>query len=237
LKFPIKRQAKSLLVASALLSPVFASSALADDEVYDPFEKVNRKVQVFNDFGDKYLIKPAATVYEKVTPRFVRTGVRNFFGNLAYPVVIGNQFLQGKFATGMDDTARFIFNTTFGIGGLFDVATAWGLPAHDEDFGQTFAKWGMPPGPYIVLPVWGGVTLRSGLGDLPDTFLYPPTYLLTPNQQTATSVLWTLNRRVELKDAEALLNGDRYLFYRDAYLQQREFLAADGEVEDSFLDF
>lgn len=178
----------------------------------------------------------SSKAYEKITPKFFRTGVRNFLGNLSYPIVIGNQFLQGKFALGMDDTARFALNTTFGIGGIFDVATPWGLPAHNEDFGQTFAKWGMKPGPYMVFPIWGGVTLRSGLGDIPDVLLYPPTYALTTAEGVALSTFWTLNRRVELSDAENLLSGDRYIFFRDAYLQQREYLAADGEIEDSFLD-
>ena len=225
-----------IIMLSMLLSTAASSSAVLANEINDPFENINRKVQRFNDAGDKYVIKPAAQLYEKVTPRFFRSGVRNFLNNLSYPVVIGNQFLQGKFATGMDDTARFVFNSTFGVAGLLDVATPWGLPAHDEDFGQTFAKWGMKPGPYFVLPIWGGVTLRSGLGDIPDTLLYPPTYALNAQEGIALSALWTLNRRVELSDAENLLSGDRYIFFRDAYLQQREYLAADGEIEDSFLD-
>ncbi|MGB0867261.1 MAG: MlaA family lipoprotein [Granulosicoccaceae bacterium] len=222
----------ALTLVLTLCVPPLASA----EEVYDPFEKFNRKVQRLNDVGDKYVIKPAAQAYKKATPRFFRTGVRNFLNNLSYPVVIGNQFLQGKFALGMDDTARFLLNTTIGVGGILDVATPWGLPAHDEDFGQTFAKWGMKPGPYMVFPIWGGVTLRSGLGDIPDLLLYPPTYTLSQAEGVALSTFWTLNRRVELSDAENLLSGDRYIFFRDAYLQQREYLAADGEIEDSFLD-
>ncbi len=228
---PIKMFAASVMLALTLLS-----GASVAEEVYDPFETMNRKVQRFNDAGDKYVIKPASKLYEKATPRIFRTGVKNFLSNLSYPVVIGNQFLQGKFALGMEDTARFVFNSTFGIAGLFDVATPWGLPAHDEDFGQTFAKWGMKPGPYIVFPLWGGVTLRSGLGDIPDTLMYPPTYVLSTAEGVGLSTLWTLNRRLELSDAENLLSGDRYIFFRDAYLQQREYLVADGEIEDSFLD-
>lgn len=233
---PQKTGRTKAIVLGVLLATAAASGSALANEVNDPFENINRKVQRFNDVGDKYVIKPAAKLYEKVTPKFFRTGVRNFLGNLSYPIVIGNQFLQGKFALGMDDTARFVLNSTFGVAGLLDVATPWGLPAHDEDFGQTFAKWGMKPGPYFVLPIWGGVTLRSGLGDIPDTLLYPPTYVLTTQEGIALSSLWTLNRRLELSDAENLLSGDRYIFFRDAYLQQREFLAADGEIEDSFLD-
>jgi len=119
---------------------------------------------------------------------------------------------------------------------LIDVATPWGLPHHDEDFGQTFATWGMPPGPYIVFPIWGGVTLRSGLGDIPDTVFYPPTHIANDVEQLSLSVLWTLSRRDELTGAEQLVTGDRYLFIRDAYLQQREYLIADGELDDPFLD-
>jgi len=215
---------------------VLPSPVLAEETVSDPFERFNRKVQRFNDVGDKYVINPAAQLYRKVTPGFFRAGVRNFLQNLAYPVTITNQFLQGKFAEGMSDTARFLFNTTIGIGGLIDVATPWGLPHHDEDFGQTFATWGMPPGPYIVFPIWGGVTLRSGLGDIPDTVFYPPTHIANDVEQLSLSVLWTLSRRDELTGAEQLVTGDRYLFIRDAYLQQREYLIADGELDDPFLD-
>lgn len=232
----LQKQSRAKAFAFSLALVLCSTSGLSAGEASDPFEKMNRKVQKFNDAGDKYVIKPASKVYEKVTPKFFRTGVRNFLGNLSYPIVIGNQFLQGKFALGMDDTARFLFNSTFGIAGIFDVASAWGLPEHDEDFGQTFAKWGMEPGPYFVLPIWGGVTLRSALGDIPDTLLYPPTYTLTSAESVALGTFWTLNRRVELSDAENLLSGDRYIFFRDAYLQQREYLAADGEIEDSFLD-
>lgn len=221
-----------ILTLSLVLSP----PALAEGTVSDPFERFNRKVQRFNDAGDKYVINPAATLYRKVTPGFFRAGVRNFLQNLAYPITITNQFLQGKFAEGMSDTARFLFNSTIGIGGLIDVATPWGLPHHDEDFGQTFATWGMPTGPYIVFPIWGGVTLRSGLGDIPDTLFYPPTHFANDVESIGLSVLWTLSRRDELTGAEQLVTGDRYLFIRDAYLQQREYLVADGELDDPFLD-
>lgn len=224
------------ITLSTLLVLATASSSVSADEVYDPFEKMNRKVQRFNDLGDKYVIRPASRLYETLTPTIFRKGVRNVLNNLSYPVVIGNQFLQGKFALGMEDTTRFVFNTTFGLGGLIDVSSHWGLPAHDEDFGQTFAHWGMGAGPYFVLPVWGGVTLRSGLGDIPDTLLYPPTYTLNTADSIGLSALWTLNRRVELSGAGNLVSGDRYIFFRDAYVQQREYLAADGEIEDSFLD-
>lgn len=231
-KHPILSCILSLLL---MLSTVGAPAAYAE-EVSDPFESINRKVQRFNDAGDKYVINPAATLYRNLTPRFFRVGARNFLQNLAYPITIVNQFLQGKVGDGMDDTARFLINSTVGLGGVLDVATPWGLPHRDEDFGQTFAKWGLPPGPYIVVPIWGGVTLRSGIGDLPDTLLYPPTYLASDRESLGLSILWTLNRRDELIGAEQLVTGDRYTFIRDAYIQQREYLIADGELDDPFLD-
>ncbi|MEM9603357.1 MAG: VacJ family lipoprotein [Pseudomonadota bacterium] len=230
---------------SAMLATVFLAvtlfavatpSAHASDDVYDPFETFNRKVQKFNDAGDKYVISPAARAYRKVTPSLFRAGVRNFLSNLAYPVTIVNQFLQGKVRLGMQDTGRFLLNTTAGIGGLVDVASTVGLEHHDEDFGQTFATWGVPRGPYIVLPIWGGVSLREGIGDIPDTLVYPPTHFATQTESVVLGVLWALSRRDELTGAEQLVTGDRYLFIRDAYLQQRDYLIADGEIDDPFLD-
>lgn len=224
-------------VALTLVLAINAPTAVyANDEVHDPFEQFNRRVQRFNDAGDEYVIGPAARAYRKVTPSFFRAGVRNFLSNISYPVTIVNQFLQGKVKLGFQDTARFVVNTTLGFGGILDIASREGLPAHNEDFGQTFAKWGMPRGPYIVFPIWGGVSLREGIGDIPDTLFYPPTHIAEQSEQLALSTLWALSRRDELRGAEQLVSGDRYEFIRDAYLQQRDFQIADGEVEDPFLD-
>ena len=160
--------------------------------------------------------------------------MRNFFSNLAYPITIINQFLQGKPKLGLQDTGRFLINTTVGLGGFLDPATTMGLEEHDEDFGQTFGKWGVPAGPYLVVPIWGGVTVRSGAGD---SRYRPRTRPRTLPRSPKTSVSACCGRsavRDELTDAEQLVSGDRYRFIRDAYLQQREYLIADGEIDDPF---
>src|SRR5690606_5704408 len=130
----------------------------------DPLEPANRAFFTFNETLDQYLIRPVAETYVEVAPRPMRTAVTNFFNNLTYLNVILNSFLQGKFYQGVNDTARFVINSTLGVGGLFDVATDAGLPAHQEDFGQTLAVWGASQGAYLYLPVRGPNSVR----DAPD---------------------------------------------------------------------
>ncbi len=215
---------------------MFVPPAYADERNPDPWEGMNRKVQKFNDGADRWLLRPIAVGYTKVVPKFMRRGVSNFFGNLTYPVVVVNQFLQGKWRNGFADTGRFLVNSTLGIGGLFDPATRAGLEAHEEDFGQTFAKWGMGSGPYLVLPLMGPSTIRDGGGRIVDATMFPPRFVEEERVRYALTGLYFLDTRASLLDVENLLSGDRYAFLRDAYLQRREYLIMDGEVEDSFLD-
>jgi phospholipid-binding lipoprotein MlaA len=197
----------------------------------DPLEPVNRGFYQINEGLDRALVKPIAEVYEKVTPQPARTAVTNFFDNLLYLNVILNSFLQGKFDQGMSDVGRFIVNSTLGIGGLFDVATGMGLPMHNEDFGQTLAKWGTAEGPYVYLPIKGPNSSR----DLPDivasSLLNPLTYIsggiLVPIQ-----ALRIINLRANLLDETRIRDEaavDPYSFVREAYLQRREYLIYDGE--------
>lgn len=203
----------------------------------DPYQGFNRKIMAFNDEGDKWILKPIARSYKAITPKPIQRSVHNMFANLNEPVVIINQLLQGKLKLGLQDTGRFIINTTLGIVGLFDVATKVGLDKHDEDFGQTFASWGVPSGAYLVIPFWGPATLRDGVGDVADSYAYPIRYLDPPRTRNQTMGLGLIDKRASLLEAEKLIEGDRYLFIRDAYLQRREFLANDGEVEnDPFLE-
>ncbi|MDT8397042.1 MAG: VacJ family lipoprotein [Pseudomonadales bacterium] len=204
----------------------------------DPLEPFNRKVNTFNDYLDRFFLKPVAQAYTFAIPSLLRTGISNAFDNISYPLVIVNQFLQGKPATGGQDLARLLVNSTAGIGGLFDVATGWGLPAHDEDFGQTFAVWGIPSGPYLVAPLFGPVTIRDGIGDIGGIFAYPPTYFDDVSLRNSLYGASLVDQRARLLKAEELVSGDRYLFIRDAYLQRREFLNNDGAVSetDPFLD-
>jgi len=229
----------SRLVAGLVLSLLAGLGGCAQTgEVKDPLEPVNRKVNSFNNFFDHWLLKPVTQGYVTVVPKPARSGVSNFFDNLLYPTVIVNQLLQGKGKKGGRDTARFLANSTLGIGGLFDVASNWGLEKHNEDFGQTFAVWGIPRGPYLVLPFLGPATPRSGVGDLAGIYTYPPTYLDNDTLRWSLFGLRTIDFRAGLLKSEEMLTGDRYLFIRDAYLQRREFLIRDGEPleADPFLD-
>ncbi len=232
----------SLAGTAALLMCIamFAGTAAAEDVLSqknpDPWEGLNRKIHKFNDTADRWVLKPIAVGYTKVIPRPVRRGVSNFFSNLTYPTVVLNQFLQGKWREGFADAGRFVVNTTLGIGGLFDPASRAGLAQHEEDFGQTFARWGMGSGPYLVVPFMGPATIRDGGGRILDATLYAPRYSDDVALRNSLTGLYFLDARASLLDVEDLMSGDRYAFMRDAYLQRRDYLIHDGEVEDSFLD-
>ena len=230
-----------ILFAALALGGCATVPTQATPDPRDPLERLNRSTYAFNDGLDRAIVKPLARGYRKVTPQFVQTGVSNFFSNAEYPVTLANNLLQGKFTAAASDTARFVLNTTFGLGGLLDPATASGLDRNDEDFGQTLGRWGVPPGPYIVVPFLGPYTLRDGIGSFADDFAEPRAYL------EDDSTRWTLwaadkfDRRVRLLDADALLErtGDPYAFVRSAYLQRREYLVWDGDVpleDDTLLE-
>lgn len=230
---------RKIVVGTALA--FFSNFAVAAD-VNDPFEPVNRPIASFNDTFDRYLLKPVAQGYDSITPEFVQDGVSNFFGNLTYPIVMTNQFLQGKIKLGFQDTTRFLINSTFGVAGLFDVADKFGLKEHKEDFGQTLGVWGVASGPYVVLPFFGPSSVRDTVGRGGDYYIDPTNYRYfderraTKNRMTALNVV---NTRAELQKAERLISGDKYAFMRDAYLQKREDLIRDGRsetIDDPFLD-
>ena len=212
------------------------SNLLAEENEADPFENVNRKIFAFNDFFDRILLKPVAKGYQFITPNFVDRGVTNFFSNLDDVVVVVNDLLQGKVVQAGQDSARFLVNTTIGVVGVFDVASKMGLAKHEEDFGQTFGKWGLSSGPYIVLPFLGPSNVRDAFGRVPDYFAYPANHIDDDATRLGLTAVDLVDTRADLFSAEALISGDRYSFIRDAYLQRREFLVTDGEVEDDFLD-
>ncbi len=219
------------LVAGMLLTTTSISAA----ELADPWEGLNRKVFVFNDTLDAYLLKPVAKGYLAVTPAPVELGVSNFFENLGEFSNILNDILQWKWGLAANDTGRLLVNSTVGIAGLFDVAQYVGLNRSEgEDFGQTLAAWGMGQGPYLVLPFMGPSTLRD-LGGMPvDSLANPIRYVdhvPTRNTAYATDLLDT---RASLIEAEDLISGDKYAFMRDAFLQRREYLILDGVVVDDF---
>ena len=202
----------------------------------DPFEKVNRGVFRFNDTLDRYALRPAATIYRDYTPKIVQTGVGNFFDNLGGPTTILHQFLQGKFKEGTQDTGRFLLNTTLGWGGLIDVASGGtNLPKHDEDSGQTLGWWGVPPGPFLMLPFLGPATLRDAPARIADDFTQPFRWYDSGSERWFSLGLSFLDRRAQYLSLDKTLaqTYDPYVFVRNAYLQRRLYLVFDGNPPQS----
>ncbi|WP_230404640.1 MULTISPECIES: VacJ family lipoprotein [Undibacterium] len=191
----------------------------------DPLEGFNRSMFSFNESVDASVIKPVAQAYQTVTPNIVKTAVGNFFSNAGDVWTAVNNVLQGNFADGANDFMRFAINTTVGIGGLIDVATAGGMPKHQADFGQTLGVWGVPAGPYVVLPILGPSTLRDTVAtpiDFKGDLLYSRGSVAFRN---TTSVLRIVDKRAAALDAVNLIEEaalDKYVFIRGAYLQRRE---------------
>ncbi len=191
----------------------------------DPLEGFNRSMFSFNESLDSSVIKPVAQAYQTVTPSIVKTAVGNFFSNAGDVWTAVNNVLQGNFADGANDFMRFAINTTVGIGGLIDVASAGGMPKHQADFGQTLGVWGVPAGPYVVLPILGPSTLRDTIAtpiDFKGDLLYSRSSVAFRN---TTSVLRIIDKRAGALDAVNLIEEaalDKYVFIRGAYLQRRE---------------
>lgn len=225
-----------------------SSTALAQDTDYsvddeswqefgeneDPWESFNRKVYRFNDVLDRWALKPVAKGYRKVTPDVVEDGVHNVFRNLGEARNLANNLLQLKMHDAGVDTARFFFNTTFGLLGFFDVATKMGLQRNDEDFGQTLGAWGVKSGPYVVLPLLGPSTVRDTVSLYPDSFTSQYRYINDVPVRNSMFALNLVDTRASLLTAERLITGDKYRFIRNAYLQNREFKVQDGNVVDDF---
>ena len=203
----------------------------------DPLIEMNRTVHDFNTAMDSAILKPIAETYTTVTPSFVKRRASSFFSNIDDVRVTINNLLQLKFKRAAGDAGRLLVNTTIGIGGLFEVAQpAFGLEKHHEDFGQTLAFWTVSTGPYIELPFFGPSTARGSAGAFVDTLLNP-LQLLPGSQSISLAAGDSVNDRAALLDVEGLISGDDYVFIREAYLQHREFLVLDGQVEDTFGDF
>ena len=229
-----------LLTGCATLPP-------GEPVAYDPWEKTNRHLFRFNEAIDKATLKPIAKGYRKVVPEPVRKGVTNFSRNLGAPRNIVNNLLQGKPRHGVEEFLRFMVNTTFGIGGIFDVATPGGLEPHPEGFGQTAAVWGVPSGPYLMIPFLGPQTLR-------DAVLIPANIELDilhhVDDSSVRDRVWalrTIDVRYRVLSLEELLQDskDPYVSLRESYLQNREFEIYDGdpplddaddELYDEFLE-
>lgn len=199
----------------------------------DPFERYNRAMYRFNDTLDRALLKPVAQGYEKVVPQPISDSVTNFFSNLDDVVVTLNDLLQGKFRQAGSDLSRLVWNTTVGIGGLFDVASHLGLPKHNEDFGQTLGAWGVESGPYLVLPFVGPSTFRDTAA-LPADWVSDPLYHYYDEDKNGywkLKGLYYVDKRAGLLRASRLIEQaalDEYVFIREAYLQRRQSLVYDG---------
>ncbi len=199
----------------------------------DPFERMNRGTHRFNDAVDRAVLKPVATGYRNHVPQLIQTGVDNVLEHLAFPTTIVNDLLQLKIKDTLIDLGRFAVNSTLGIGGLLDPASRFGIPRNDEDFGQTLGRWGVPSGPYLVLPFFGPSSVR----DAPAIYADAQTDLRVALDLDSTTE-WVLvglsfvNRRAELLPFDPSFDSayDRYAFIRDAWLQRREYQVKDGDV-------
>lgn len=233
------RQILLALLCIGLL-PACATLPPGERDARDPLERFNRSMYVFNDTLDRTVARPVAKAYVAVTPAPVRSGVSNFFRNVNSTTVIVNNLLQAKPKAFFHETLRLVVNTTIGIGGLFDPATQFGIPAGDEDFGQTLGRWGVRPGPYVVLPFLGPSTVRDTVGVAADQFTDPKYYLLDDFWvKFGLTVASLIDTRAGLLGTDEVLarSFDPYVFMRNAYLQRREFQVRDGRVPASDDDF
>ena len=220
------------LLLALLAALTLSACATTGGDPRDPWEGVNRKTYAFNDALDRAVLKPIAQGYQKVTPRFAQEGVNNFYSNLEDIGTTLNNLAQGKVKHGANDAARFVVNTIVGVFGLWDVATPMGLEKHDEDFGQTLGWYGVPPGPYVVIPLLGPSSARDAPARLIDPAWFYNDYL--PDR-----VYWSfwgvdkVRTRANLLKAGNILDDaalDPYTFVRDAWLQRRRNQVFDGNA-------
>ena len=203
----------------------------------DPWENLNRKTHNFNMTLDDFVIRPIAETYDFIIPEFVQTGFSNVFDNLGVPVSAANNLIQFKPVGFITETSRFILNSTFGIFGLFDVASRLGIKERNEDFGQSLGHWGFASGPYLVIPFFGPSSARDGFSLAPDYYLRPDLVRFEDNKSDlALNGLSVVNLRAGLLSISDLSGNDQYSFYRDAYLQRREYEINDGKIDDSLFD-
>lgn len=224
----------------AALIVVALLSGCATTNKKDPLEPMNRMMFAMNKAADTALIKPVATIYTRLTPQFLRTGLSNMVNNMRDVITVVNGTLQFKFGQAARDLERVVINTLFGAVGFFDLASRDGLTRNREDFGQTLAVWGVPSGPYLVLPLAGPSTFRDGVGLGVDIFLYPPTWLISDVR--ASNIIYGATfviLRADALEAQEFVSEaavDEYSFVREAWLQQRRNLIWDGSPPREELD-
>ena len=228
-----------VLVSLTSVLLISGMSATGQSEVEfdsrDPWEPLNRAVFGFNERMDAWVLKPVALGYKRVTPDPVEGGVTNFFANLNEVPNILNNALQWKWGKVANSTGRFLLNSTIGLAGFVDVAAAAGLPRNDDEtFGQTLSYWGAPAGPYVVLPFLGPSTVTDTAGLPLDQLMHPTHYSGDNAARIQFVVADAVDLRARLLKSEDFISGDRYTFIRDAYMQRRAYLVADGEIVDDF---
>jgi len=228
-----------LILPLLLIFPLSLAQAqvLVDENDVDPWEPMNRHIFALNDGLDKYLMRPLAQTYHIVMPDIGERGVGNFFANLYDANAAFNSLLQWRLPEAAQSAGRFLINSTAGILGFIDVATPMGVSPYRTDFGHTLAIWGVDSGPYLMVPFFGPRTLRSGTGTIVDVYAAPEAFIDNVRLRNSLYALELVDGRAQLLAGDELLSGDRYIFVRDAYLQQREFFVNDGVVEDKFSDY
>ena len=228
---------KSLLLG--LLGCLFAFGCFAEGSAGDDaLEGFNRVIFTANDALDSALAKPMARAYVAIVPDSIERGVGNIFSNLDDLTNAANSGLQGKLGDMGHSAGRFLINTTFGLGGLFDVADrSFNLSKKDpEDFGQTLAVWGVGEGPYVMLPLLGPSSMRAAPGKFLDSFTNPMRYYAEVRPRNLVRAAGLVSKRAELLGIDDMISGDRYVFVRDVYRQRQIFLINDGAIEDDFGD-
>jgi phospholipid-binding lipoprotein MlaA len=229
-RFRIRTVVRGSLILLLLLGSGCATTGGAADP-RDPIEGFNRSMYSFNEFMDQHLFDPLGRAWQAALPDFLDRGISNVFSNLGDVAVIANDILQGKLGQAVQDIARVVFNTTIGIGGFFDVSSHIGLPKHDEDLGQTLGRWGVGPGPYLVAPFFGPMTLRDAAGfGVQSTFLYPVSYVGNDAYRAGLMSLNYVDYKADLLSADRILGEaalDEYEFVKNAYLDRRQ-----NQIED-----
>jgi phospholipid-binding lipoprotein MlaA len=231
----LKAGLPGLLVPASLVLAL-AGCAVANPRSDDPWEGFNRKMYAFNDATDRAVIRPVASGYRKVTSANVRRVVNNFYSNVKMPITIANNVLQGDPRRAARSTGRFVVNTTLGFVGFFDPASEMELPLDETDFGVTLAKWGVPDGPYLVLPFVGSTSVRDFWRLPVDQYFDPLSWYANEhdfqyNLEYLPNTFYLVTLRARGIEAEGLLEGvyDPYVFYRDAYRQRRLYEIYDGQ--------
>ena len=228
----LRRLARGLAAACLLSLAAGCAAPGGPAAARDPLEPMNRVIWGFNDQADQLVVRPVARVYDAVVPEVLRESFSGVLSNLVDPWIAVNQLLQGKPVLALSDLTRFLVNTVFGFGGMADVAGAIGLEKHHEDFGQTLGRWGVPPGPYLVLPFLGPSSARETAGLIGGLKGDPIWEHASKAQKEAFTGGLIIETRARLLGSERLLEGaslDAYSFVRDSYLQRRRNLVYDGD--------